>query len=506
MSKKMLLNNLSVFTLLVIIFKLPFFDLLLDTDSSVNAFFARQILGGEVLYDKFHPAHHLPGIYYTFALAFKLFGDNPTAPKLLLLAFTLASAWLIFLMGRSFFDDFTGILSACFYILGSSQVHLSGTTVEMEHFANLPLIATIFMSLILIRKNAHPFQFVWIGVLGAICILYKVILLGSLATAGISIFIELWLERKNSGSGKVFGMRLGAITVGIFLPIAFIGYYFFVMGLWDRLVLVFTLGFNYFKDTALMGILILPKPFGYPLFMLAMNNIALLTFGLLGTYRLIRRAVPLRTLANLTDFTLALWLVISFALAGLRGGGFPHYVLVVIPPLALASGVEISSAYKRWKITHSSKQAFIGAGIMTALIVVNFFWSNYELYRQYIPNKSGQVFYEKTTYQFSKSLQQPIIDYIKAHTTPDDLIYVWSNNKLQLYYYANRLPPIDIVWPSYVSATGPPERIFNPRTKYIIVDDIETISRPQWLLNGLEKNYQLETSINKMEIYRRNGS
>ena len=77
---------------------------------------------------------------------------------------------------------------------------------------------------------------------------------------------------------------------------------------------------------------------------------------------------------------------------------------------------------------------------------------------------------------------------------------------MQLYYYADRLPPIDILWPPYVSATGPPERIFNQRTKYIVVDDIKIFSRPEWLLDGLEQNYQLETVINRMEIYRRMGS
>jgi len=58
----------------------------------------------------------------------------------------------------------------------------------------------------------------------------------------------------------------------------------------------------------------------------------------------------------------------------------------------------------------------------------------------------------------------------------------------------------------YVSATGPPERIFNARTKYIIVDNAKIFSRPAWLLTGLEQNYQLETTINGMEIYRRIGS
>jgi 4-amino-4-deoxy-L-arabinose transferase-like glycosyltransferase len=494
--KRATLSYFFMLTALVVALRLPSLNRLLDTDSSVNAFFARQMLHGEILYDKFHPAHHLPGIYYTFVLAFKLFGDTPVAPKLLLIVFMLASTWLIFLMGRTFFNDFAGILGALFYILTTSQIYLAGMTAEMEHFANLPLIATMFLCLVLLRKNSPPIQFIWVGILAAICILYKVIFVGSLAAAGISMLIGVWLERNQIDSGRKLFSRLASMAIGLMLPLILVAGFFASMGLWQRLLLVFKLGFNYVNDTSL--IVVFPKPFGFPLFMIAMNNMALLVFGLIGTYRLVRRALPLRTPENLTNITLALWLIFSLALTGFRGGGFPHYPLIAIPPLALITGIEISLSYHNWQITSSKKRAMLGAGIMSALIVINFFWRNYDLYRQFIPKRPGQA----TIYQLSIGQQEELFDYVASHTTPGDFIYVWSIN-LQLYYYADRLPPIDIVWPSYISATGPPERIFNPRTKYIVVDNAKIFSRPQWLLDGLEKDYRLETVINGMEIYRR---
>jgi len=497
--RKITLLYFTALTLLVVVLRLPSLNLLLDTDSSVNAFFARQMLRGEILYDRFHPAHHLPGIYYTFVLAFKLFGDNPVTPKLLLIVFMLSSTWLLFLMGRMFFNDFAGVLSAAFYILTSSQLYLAGMTAEMEHFANLPLIATIFLFLLLLRKNASATQFTWVGLLSAVCVLYKITFVGSLAAAGVSMLIWAWRERGQPNSGRKLFSHLSLIALGFILPLTLVGGYFASKGLWQRLMFVFKLGVNYVNDTSL--IIVFPKPFGFPLFMVAMNNIALLVFGLFGVYRLTRRAFPLRTMKDLTDFTLVVWLIISFALAGFRGGGFPHYPLIVIPPLALMGGFEISSNYQPWRGTASPKHAWLGAGIMTALILINFLWRNYDLYHQFIPDRSGQ----ETTYQSSKEQQNKLFDYIKSHTTPDDFIYVWSIN-LQPYYYADRLPPIDILWPSYVSATGPPERIFIPRTKYIIVDDAKIFFRPQWLLDGLKQNYHLETVINRMEIYRRTTS
>jgi len=500
-TKKTTLIYFIILALLIVALRFPSFNMILDTDSSETAFLARQMLRGEILYDKFHPDHQLPGYHYTFLLAFKLFGDTPLAPKLLLLAFIFASAWLIFLMGRMFFDDLTGVLSAFFYVLGSSQLHLDGMTAQREHFANLPLTATILLFLILLRKNASAKQFIWIGILGAICVLYKVTFIGPLMVVGISILSEAWLRRSQTDNRKKAFLRLGSIFVGFILPLVFVGGYFASKGLWQRFVLIFTLGSNYINKGLLIGDLIFPRPFGFPLFMLAMNNIALLLFGLFGTYRLIRSAFPLHTRENLTDFALALWLIISLALAGFRGSGFPHYPLIAIPPLALMGGIEISLTYRRWLITSSKKSAFLGAGIMTILIVIIYLWGNYDLYRQYIPNKSGQ----ESSYLSSQNGQLAVISYIKTHTTPDDFIYVWGIN-LQAYYYADRLPPIDIPWPIYVSATGSPERIFSPRTKYIIVDDVKIFSRPQWLLVGLEQYYHLETVINGMELYRRKGS
>lgn len=486
--------------LLVIVLRLPSLSMILDTDSSANAFFARQMLRGETLYDKYHPAHHFPGIYYTFMLAFKLFGDNPLSPRLLLLGFMIINTWLIFLMGRDFYDQRAGLLGAVFYVLISSQVTLSGTSAEMEHFANLPLTATLFLALLLLRKNTLAVQFFWVGVLGALCVLYKIIFVGSLMAAGLAVLLAAWLGRRESGNALKTWTRLGAMGIGFLLPLGLVAGYFVSLGLWSRLMLIFTFGFSYFNNESLLsGDVIFPKPFGFSLFMIAMNNLAMLVFGAMGTYRLIRRSLPLRTVEKLTDLSLALWLIISFALAGSRGGGFAHYVLVVGPPLALIAAIEISLTYARWREAYTSTQALLGAGFMVAMIVAFYVWRNADVYVPYIAQVTGQPL-KPTIYQKYEQRQYLLNDYIIAHTNPDDFIYVWSTN-LQEFYYADRFPPIDILWPEYVSALGPPELVFNPRTKYIVVDDVKF--RPQWLLDGLAQYYALETVIMKTEVYRR---
>lgn len=490
-----------LFVFLVIVLRLPSLDVPLDTDSSANAFFARQMINGENLYDKFHPAHHVPGIYYTFIVAFKLFGDSALAPKILLFPFVFACVWLIYLIGKHFFDELTGILSGFFFILISSQQNISGLTAEMELFANLPIILTIYLLFMFIKKDVRNTQYIWLGIISSICILYKVIFVSPIVITGISILYLAWLERTTSASYKRLFLQATWFAVGFIFPLLLVTGYFTYYGLFDRLLMVFTLGFKYFNDVNLISAMF-PRPFGFPLFILAVNNIVLLLFGMLGAVRLFRNSFPLKK-ENLISFLLLLWFVFSLILSGMRGGGFLHYVLIATPSLVLLAGIEISSIFQLGKKKFPSRIVSSFAGVFIFLIFANFLFSNFKLYSLLFRYKTNAISYNEFVYQYSGNNQLVIADYIKKNTLSDDYIYIWSIN-IQAYYFADREPPIDILWPSYVSATGPPERIFDPKTKYIVVDDPTIFSQPQWLLNGLEKYYHVETVIGKEKIYRRN--
>src|SRR5512145_1331625 len=109
MNKKQSWMLLFLLIVFVVIVRLPSLEEPLDNDSGAVAYHARQMLRGEPLYGKFHPAFQPPGSYYTFKLAFELLGDRQIAPKLLLLLFVTICAWLLFLLGRSFVNNLAGI-------------------------------------------------------------------------------------------------------------------------------------------------------------------------------------------------------------------------------------------------------------------------------------------------------------------------------------------------------------------------------------------------------------
>jgi hypothetical protein len=509
MNKKQTWIVFFALAFLTVLVRLPSLIEPLDNDGGEIAYHARYIIRGEPLYGSHHPDHQLPGIYYTVALIFKLFGDHQVNLKLFLFPLIFACAWLLFLMGRSYVNDLTGVLGAVFYILVSAQVLLTGMMLKREPIANLPLTGGVLLTIILLHKNAPPRRFIWVGLLGAICILDKVIFVTPLVVAGVGILAIAWLERQQQGSLKTAVLRLAWMSIGLIIPLAATGAYFASLGLWDRLMLVFTLGVTWLNQTDQMSAAGMPRPFGFPLFWMGVNNIVLLIFGLLGTYRFARRAFPLRTTKQVIDLVFVLWLIISFALAGLRGGGYPYYVLLVVPSLAFMGAAEIGEAYQRWQAATAGKAPIIMTGFLIALVVGNFAWVNLDLYSHYISYRLGDSSYKDFLYGYKGTgprswNAQIIADYIADRTSPDDLIYVWSTDA-QIYYFSDRKLPVDILWPVYISVSGPPERIFTPQTKYIIVDMPERLARPEWLMNGLARDYQLETTLAEKDIYRRNS-
>jgi hypothetical protein len=346
--------------------------------------------------------------------------------------------------------------------------------------------------------------------LGAISMLYKIIFIAPLAVAGISILILAWLERDQVRSLERAFLRIAWMFLGFVIPLVAVGIYFASQGLLDRLFWVFKIGFGYIHGGGMFEWL--PPPFGFPIFWMGVNNTVLLIFGLQGAYRCARRAIPLRDMNQMTNLMLVLWFVVSFMEAGLRRGSWEHYALLVVPPLSLMGAYEISAAYQRWKLNGTGSRARLGAGIMTGLVLLNSVAMNYDFYSHYILYELGEITREEFAHGYTGTsgtgpnafYAEVIGEYLQGHTTSDDLIYLASNN-VQSYYYADRKPPVQVLSPDYLFLAGPPEQIFDPRTKYIVLDQPDRINRPQWLMDGLKRDYSLETVIGGQEIYRRNS-
>jgi hypothetical protein len=483
-------------------------------DCGAIAYHARLIVRGEPLYGTHHPAHHMPAVYYTYALAFLLFGDSVWAVKFLLLLWTIVTVYLLYRLGALLMDRATGLLAAIFYVILSAHVLLYGTTAEIEPFANLPRIAATLVLIRLIIRHAPAWKFVFVGVLSAVTFLFKAVYLSPVAMAGFVLLAKLWQTRATAGMWRATVMRALWIGVGFAAGLLPVVAYFGLLGLLPRFCLAFTMGQGYvnFRNTASVG----PQYWlFYPLLGLAVNNAALLTFSLAGLLVVgiskLRRNHPVQNKQSSTAIYVAVWYILSFVEAGITRVFFRHYYLLIVPPWALLAAWLLLKIHRDVKNQVRAANRFAATLFLTVLLAIALFISvrqNFDYYYHYARYKLGLETYQDFLLNGwpSEGLHlvrvQELADYVKEHTSPTDHIYYWSGD-VQIYYLADRRCPIDIIWPLYAEATGSYQRIFAPQTKYVIVGESNNIPRSDWLHTELAKKYRRETVIRDQEIYRR---
>jgi len=422
--------------------------------------------------------------------------------------------YLLYWLGTLLMDRATGILAAIFYAILSSHLWLWGTTAEIELFANLPRIAAILVLMQLATRQAPAWKYFFVGLLSLIAFMFKAIYLSPLAVTGVALCIEWWQTRKTVGAWRAIIWRGLWVGIGFATGLLSVLVYFGWLGLLPRFVLAFTIGQKYINlyniNSAGPEYWLL-----YPVAGLAMNNAVLLIFSLAGLVIIIidqyRRYKFQQSQASPTEFYLVIWYIFSFIEAGINRAFFPHYYLLIVPPLALLAAYFILKIYGIIKQQGQTIQPLLAPLLLTLLLTVALFisiWQNFNYYNHYVRYKLGSE-----TYQYFLAgswpnegrrlvqLQQ-LASHLQKHTDASDYIYYWSED-VQLYYIADRLCPIDIIWPVYAEATGPYQRIFVPQTKYIIISYINSLSPPAWLYPELAEQYKLETIIEDQKIYRR---
>jgi hypothetical protein len=498
---------------LVILFRLPSLVEPFDQDSAANAYGARLILQGEPLYTTYHPGHHLPLAYYVYALAFALFGDRMFAVKFFLVLWMIPTAYLLLRLARRFVGGVGSWLAVGFFLLLTSERWLKGTTAEIELFANLPRIGATLWLLVLLKREAPNWHFGLIGLLGAASVLFKVVYVSPLALAAAMLGLEFWSQRRVAGAAARLVGRLGWIAAGFAAGLLPALIYFGTLNLLPRLALALALGEAHVgnsSDSPLFVVL-------YPLIGLGMSNLPLLLLGLAGAWAMLRD----RSLPGLQRSILPLWLLLAWIEAGISRKLFLHYYLLIVPPLSLLAAwlvVRLGSVYS----PRVGPEGLAGPlrvwpriAIPVALVLAigtAYIYRNGGYLAHYARYATGQESYRDFVLNgwppdgpILVALQD-MADYVQAHSTPDDRIYIWSDD-VQLYYLADRRCALDLIWPVYLESPAVPggpadmqRRLFAPTTKFIVVarDD-----PPDWLRRGLAGNYKLAQVIAGREVYQR---
>jgi hypothetical protein len=384
--------------LFVILLRLPSLEQPIDNNGGARAYHAKLILAGEPLYGAHHPGHHLPGIYYTYALALWLFGNSSWSIKLLVIPVTIVAVWLMYASGAFLFGRLVAVLAALFYALLSSHIWLFGATATTELFANAPRIAAFLLVIYLIHKRKPPRSFIFVGLLSAVTFLYKAVYLSPLALTAFIVLREAWLRRHEPAIGRVTIQRILATAAGFLLMLAPVVLYFAALGLLPRLLLVFTLGQSYVNNPEI-GFTAAPLYWPiFPLFGLAMNNVALFMLAAMAIGSLIiftwrRTFRGAQHLPNITSgglrenpgISVGVWFFLSFIEAGINRSFFLHYYLLMTPPLVLLAAwylAELRAALldpaRRQQAERQTAVTLLL--IMLALVPFSAIWPNYRFF------------------------------------------------------------------------------------------------------------------------------
>ena len=522
---------LFVLAALVILFRLPSLDEPFDQDSSAIAYGARLIIQGEPLYTSYHPGHHLPLVYYICALAFALFGDRLFAVKFFLLLWTIPTAYLLLRLARHFVGEKGSWLAVVFFLLLTSERWLKGTTAEIELFANLPRIGAALWLLILLKRDSPNWQFGLIGLLGAVSVLFKVVYISPLVLAAAMLWLEFWPQRRDDRARARLVGRLGWMAAGFAVGLLPVIAYFGALNLLPRLALALSLGQVHVGNSSDSPVFLVL----YPLVGLGMSNLPLLILGLAGAWLMARD----RSLPAWGRSILPLWLLLAWIEAGVSRKLFLHYYLLIVPPLSLLASwllVRLSSIQSlrdpkgfgpSWpapaclgRQARAGREKSLGAwpkivapaAVLVLAVGIAYVYRNGGYLVHYARYAAGQETYRDFVLNgwppdgpILVALQD-IADYVRAHSTPDDRIYIWSDD-VQLYYLADRRCALDLIWPVYLESPAVPggpadmlRRLFAPTTKFIVV---ARDNPPDWLRQGLAENYRLAQVIAGREVYRR---
>jgi len=397
-------------------------DVPLERDEGEYAYAGQLMLEGVPPYSLVYNMK-MPGIYAAYALILAAFGQTCAGIHLGLLIVNAATIVLIFLLAKYLADSWAGVLAAAAFAVMSLTLPVEGLFANAEHFAILFAIAGLLFLLYAIDRN-KPIALLASAILFGLGFLMKQHAVAFVVFAGLYLLFSLL--RRRPFRFIPFVITTGLFAVGAALPFGLTCLLLWRAGVFEKFwfwtfmyareyVSVVSirdgLGFLKLRIIWIVGSAI-------PIWILAAVGLAILFIN-----RKIRYRCP---------FVLGL-LLFSF-LATCPAFYFrPHYFILLLPALALLSGVGLSG------IRHAlePKMPTVAKNLITVLLALAA--PLYTLYHQknYL-FESNPAVVSRMTYgvnHFPAYLE--IAEYIKSHSSTDDTIAVLGSEP-EIFFYAHR--------------------------------------------------------------------
>jgi len=381
---------------------LPFFA----KDEATYSALAAKLLSGSLFYVG-AVDHKPPGMALTYAFVFWLTGVyRLLGIRLALLAVVVATSVLIGETARRLFRSPRARIAGLLYATASA-IGLPGDmqAANTELFLNLPLAAAA----LLLAEGDHAATFVAVGFLTGLGALFKY----QAAAAGLAWAAAALVA--GGGIGRI-ASRLAALLAGITPVVLGLCGFYWLRGEWPAF---WFWGWQY--NFAYMS-LVSPS--------IAMENAIFYTLlaGVLWLPLVIclaERRVP-------RPFLALAWLAAMVPALAAGGRFFPHYYLMPLPPVCLLAApgfLAIADGHsRRLRLV----EAFTALGVAVTIVLS---WGWYSI-------KPGLA--------DSQRSYTSVAAYVRAHTAPDDRIFVWGNSP-EIYVYADRVMATRFAFCNYMT-------------------------------------------------------
>ena len=391
----------------------------LERDEGEYAYVAWQLLLNGTLPYTETISLKLPGIHFVYVIILAIFGETPSSIHLALLFTNIATSFLIFLLGKRFYDGSVGIFAGAIFLVMTLTPSAHGFWANSEHFVVFFAMGSFLLMMVALDNEDTRYLFLS-GVLLGISILVKQ---HAIFFWMFGFFYFMYCKKQTEDFADIFS-KAPIFLTGTLTPVILVVFIYYVTGnfheIWFWTVKYAFEYVSYVPPNEAVG------RFVDHFAPILNNNFWILFLSLLGVVSVCWD----KTIRSKYAFFFGL-LVFSF-IAITPGFYFrEHYFILLMPSLSMFAGIGASSFLKLSPTRHGLKFAFLLCALFIILVTPLFTQKN-------IFFKMSSFEIMRHTYglnPFSESIK--LSAYIKKNTNVDDVIAILGSEP-QVYYFSKR--------------------------------------------------------------------
>jgi len=359
------------------------------------------------------------------------------------------------------------------FVFLTSLPFWEGTVANAEIFMIMPTTAAF----LLLWKATSYKNYIWAGVLLGIAFLFKIPVAMDIAAAGLVFFVF---------RGIIFDKRLFLFLLGLAVPVGLAVGFHGMQGVSATALLGNAAGSTGYVSVWDQGGVNLPIRMG-------------VAFLLVLVIFVVRKKLD-------RGMVLALvWLVLALFGALISGRPYPHYMIQLVPALALALALVFAGGFKKVQLFVVGLVLVIGV-----LAYGRFGFGAYEVvsyYQRFLKYATGQLAVDDYYNQFDGRMKRNygVAQYLRERTNENERVYVWGTDP-GIYVLADRLPVGRLVTSFHVADLNEYERLgeelAEKKPRFIVYMESEPREFEQ-LDMLLDSDYTLVKQIEEANIFQR---